>query len=169
MDNGREKNVNTGKQSHEEDEGRNSQTFGVSENFGLLLKHHRTLQNLTLKELEEISGVSSSYLNRLEKGDRKSPSISKCFQICDALEIPYYAILQTALSEAVKAREEASMTLPELLISNDFCINQEQIRKEAKWHLIQIIEYLLTCSWGNQKVEELFELSKMIDQFKEAV
>ncbi|MGO4272100.1 helix-turn-helix domain-containing protein [Paenibacillus sp. TAF58] len=168
MDDDREKSAKIG-MAYEDDEGSKRQVFGVSENFGLLLKHHRTLQNLTLKELEEISGVSSSYINRIERSERNSPSITKCFQLCDALEIPYYSLLTTAFSEAAKAQEEASMTLPELLISNDFCINQAPISKERKWFLIQVIEYLLNCSWGNQKVEELFELSKMIDEFKKAV
>jgi transcriptional regulator with XRE-family HTH domain len=168
MDDDRDKGVKTGT-GHEDDGGGKRHAFGVSENFALLLKHHRTLQNLTLKELESLSGVSSSYLNRLENGDRSSPSISKCFQICDALEIPYFTLLTTAFSEAAIAQEEGSMTLPELLISNDFCVNQAPISKEGKWFLIKVIEFLLTCSWGNQKVAELFELSKMIDEFKKAV
>jgi transcriptional regulator with XRE-family HTH domain len=168
MDNDKVKSVRTSA-AHEDDEDSKSHAFGVTENFGLLLKHHRTLLNLTLKELEDLSGVSASYLNRLEKGDRKSPSISKCFQICDSLDIPYHSLLTTAFCEAAKAQGDASMTLPELLIANDFCVNQKPISKEAKWFLIQTIEFLLSCSWGKQKVEELFELSKLIDEYKRAV
>lgn len=59
----------------------------VSDNFGIMLKHYRKLKNLSLKQLEEISGVSASYVNRLERGERKSPSITKILQLAEALEI----------------------------------------------------------------------------------
>ena len=45
----------------------------VSDNFGIMLKHYRKIKNLSLKELENLCGVSASYINRLErgKGDRR--------------------------------------------------------------------------------------------------
>jgi transcriptional regulator with XRE-family HTH domain len=167
MDIREKKLVVSGINQDEEDDGKR-QGFEMSENFGMLVKFHRGLRNLTLKELEEITGISASYLNRIEQAKRTSVSFSKCISICEALSIPYYSLLTTAFNEAARAKETPH-SLQELLISNDFLVNQSPINKEAKWHLVNIVEFLLTCSWGSKKVEELFELSKMIDEYKEAV
>lgn len=144
------------------------QVFEISPNFGLLLKHQRELKNLSLKELEEISGTSASYINRLERFERTSPSITKCFALAEALDIPYYMLLTTAFAEAAKA-QESQMSIAELLITNECLVNGELIKTEAKYGLIKIIEYLLACTWEEERVEELFELAKLVGEFKKAV
>jgi transcriptional regulator with XRE-family HTH domain len=45
------------------------------ENLGRMLRRQRVLAPLTLRELEAMSGVSSSHLGRIERGER-SPSAS---------------------------------------------------------------------------------------------
>lgn len=47
----------------------------ISDNFGSILKELRNSMGLSLKELESLCGVSASYINRLEKSERKAPSI----------------------------------------------------------------------------------------------
>lgn len=46
----------------------------MSPNFALLIKHRRKAMGYSLKELEDRSGVSSGYINRLENNQRRSPS-----------------------------------------------------------------------------------------------
>lgn len=55
--------------------------------FGLLLKNRRLEKELTLVELEELTGVSSSYINRIENGINNQPSYENVINIADALDI----------------------------------------------------------------------------------
>lgn len=54
---------------------------------GALVRHHRKLQNKSLVELSEQSGVHYSRLSLIERG-RDNPTISTMQHIADALGIP---------------------------------------------------------------------------------
>jgi transcriptional regulator with XRE-family HTH domain len=139
----------------------------VSDNFGIMLKHYRKLKNLSLKQLEEISGVSASYVNRLERGERKSPSITKILQLAEALEIPNSVLVATIIQEP---RTHDKIALSELLIKHEYLLNGKQLSKEAKESLLKIVEHLAQCQWSpGTKILDLFVLSELIDEFKQAV
>ncbi len=50
--------------------GGNKETTNNSENLGRILKQQRIVIPLTLQELATISGISSSHLGRIERGER---------------------------------------------------------------------------------------------------
>lgn len=56
------------------------------------LKKIRKSKNLTIKELAEISGVSTGYICHLERGTRKNPSRTVMEKIADALNEPIIKI-----------------------------------------------------------------------------
>ena len=55
--------------------------------IGVKIKGIRESKNMSIYELASKSGLSDSYLSRLEKGQRKDPSISTVIKIVTALEI----------------------------------------------------------------------------------
>ena len=55
--------------------------------IGIKIKNARENKNMSIYELANKSGVSDSYLSRLEKGQRKAPSLSTVIKIVTALEI----------------------------------------------------------------------------------
>lgn len=142
--------------------------FKVSDSFGILLKYYRTrVKGLSLKELEELSGVSASYVHRLERGIRKSPSISKILQIAEALQIPNSVLVATIIKET---KSQHHISLSEILIQNDYLLNGGYLNKEAKECLLRINEFVADCQWSpNSKVRELYQLSELIDDFKQAL
>ncbi|WP_245796464.1 helix-turn-helix domain-containing protein [Domibacillus antri] len=149
--------------------GENLSGLQVSDNFGLLIKHFREIRNMTLKDVEMRSGVSGSYVNRLEKGERKSPGLPTVFKIADALQIPYYELITTAFVEAASSKRD-EQSLPEVLIQNDFFIGDEIVNKNAKQLLVQINEQILSSQWDEQsKIKEMLEISQLIDRFKKAI
>ncbi|TGU44096.1 XRE family transcriptional regulator, partial [Mesorhizobium sp. M00.F.Ca.ET.186.01.1.1] len=79
--------------------------------FGWLLKHYRKLRNFTLKDLEDASGVSQSYIHRLESGKRTSPTLEKLLQLSKALRIPDSVLISTIIkTSAEDANEERKAT-----------------------------------------------------------
>jgi len=163
-------NDNIQKQAHlDEEDSEKSKGIEISDNFGQLLKHFRKIRNYSLKELEEISGVSSSYIFRIESGQRKSVSIIKIIQLCEALEVSYHDVLKTAYNEVGTDRKSAN-SLQELMISNDFMLDGQPASRRAKEILAKLNEYVINSSWTEQtKVRELYLLSELIDQFKVAL
>jgi transcriptional regulator with XRE-family HTH domain len=140
----------------------------VSDNFGIMLKHYRKIKNLSLKELENLCGVSASYINRLERGERRSPSISVILRLAGVLDIPSSVLLAAINIKEPQASEK--ITLSELLIKHEFLLNGEELSREAKEKLLKIVEHIAQCQWNSDtKVRDIFVLAELIDQFKLAV
>src|SRR5690606_9347070 len=124
-------------------------------------------KNLSLKQLEEISGVSASYVNRLERGERKSPSITKILQLAEALEIPNSVLVATIIQEP---RKNEKVDLSELLIKHEYLLKGGTLSRDAKERLLKIIEHITQCQWSSDtKIRDLYVLAELIDQFKLAV
>jgi len=143
--------------------------LSVSEKFGLLLRHYRKLRNLSLKDLESISGVSSGHIHRLESGER-NPSIQKILQLSKALRIPDSTLIATIIKSPEEVGGEESLSLSELLIRNNYFVGSRPLSMDAKQLLIQIVEYVAEAEWSpRSKMREMYELSELIDQLKEAM
>ena len=56
----------------------------INPEFGERIKQLREAKGMSLKDLEHVSGVTSSYVHRIEKGLRK-PSVEKIEKLADAL------------------------------------------------------------------------------------
>ncbi|MEI4770482.1 helix-turn-helix transcriptional regulator [Psychrobacillus sp. FJAT-51614] len=138
----------------------------VSNNFGSTLKYYREKKGLSLQELFERTGVSNSYISRLERGDRKAPSIPISSKIANALGIPLSLLLDISTSETTS--NEAPL-VAELILYNECKIDADHLMgKDEKESFIQIIEFVLEMRWDeDNKIKQLFDLSELIDDFKE--
>ena|SRR5690554_4602869 len=63
--------------------------------IGNYLKKIRKVKNLTLVQLEDISGVSNSHISRIERGLRE-PSPDTLRKLAEPLGIPYQRLLEKA-------------------------------------------------------------------------
>lgn len=54
---------------------------------GALVRHHRKLQDMSLAELSEKSGVHIARLSGIENG-KENPTISTMKHVADALQLP---------------------------------------------------------------------------------
>jgi transcriptional regulator with XRE-family HTH domain len=57
------------------------------EDFSTLLERFRNRVGLSQSELARVAGVSASYINRVEKGERQPPSRSIVLRIAEALAL----------------------------------------------------------------------------------
>lgn len=57
-------------------------------NFSKLIKDKRKEKALTLSQLEEVTGISSSYVSRIENEINKTPSLEHGLKLAEALDIP---------------------------------------------------------------------------------
>lgn len=66
--------------------------------FGLKLRQLRTSKKLSQSELSEISGLSVSYINEIEKG-KKYPKTEKIATLAAALDVPYDRMVSLKLDK----------------------------------------------------------------------
>ena len=76
----------------------------LREVIGDVLRHARTTQGRTLRDVSDAARVSLGYLSEVERG-RKEPSSELLSSICDALEVPLSRVLFDAGEQM--ARHEA--------------------------------------------------------------
>ncbi|MGX9757667.1 helix-turn-helix domain-containing protein [Clostridioides difficile] len=140
--------------------------------FGDWIKKLRNEKQLTFKELGALSDVSSSYICRIEDGDKRAPSMSVACALSDALgqdRSELYKILNVyPLSENIKYNPPSGNVdeLEDLLKNNDFLIYGEPATKKQKDSLIKLIEQIVETEWKDEtKLDGLFKIKEYIDTF----
>lgn len=138
----------------------------VSKNFGSIIKFSRENKNLSLKELEDKTGISASYINRLENGERQAPSVPIASELADALELDLAMLLDVCNN---KSKSDDLISIAELLLMNDFKINGVNIGKEAKELIVSLIEKIINAEWDvDTKMQDVYEIGILIDAYKRA-
>lgn len=137
----------------------------ISENFGLMLLHYRNKLGLSLKALSEMTGISPSYINRMEKGERKAPSIKIIEALAKALCVDKSILIDIANLEAQD--EFNTMDIEELFLKSNLVINSKTIGRKEKELLSKIITKVTTSEWSSRtKHIESLEIIDLINQFK---
>lgn len=137
----------------------------ISENFGSLIKHLREGKNYSLKDMEQLTGISSSYINRIENSQRKAPSYKMIEKLATALGQEVSDLLNVA-----NAQQPEEMTnVEELLVASSFMINGVRATKEAKELLVAIIEKINKSTWGEDKYRDGMELMDSIERYRNAL
>jgi len=83
--------------------------------FGINVKRHRLAQQLTLKELSAISGVSQAMLSEIER-NTKMPTIEVACKISDALEVNILELLEKKEDNKVRVIRNSERPV---LVGND--------------------------------------------------
>lgn len=137
---------------------------GISENFGSLIKHLRESKGYSLKDLEQATGISSSYINRIEKGERKAPSYRIIEKLAEALNQDVAELLNVANSE----EHEELQAVEEFLLSHSYLIGGKRATKEMRERLVEVIRKMNNSSWGESKHKDAMEIMDSVDRFKQA-
>ncbi len=64
--------------------------------LGEALRRIREMNNLTLRAVERITGVSNAYLSQLERGKIDKPSPGFLFKLAEAYGVPYDQLMEKA-------------------------------------------------------------------------
>ncbi|MDK0863982.1 helix-turn-helix transcriptional regulator [Clostridium perfringens] len=66
-------------------------------NIGKLFKESRIKNGLTLQDVSIKTGVSQSYISRIENNCRKDPSIKVVKALSDVYELDFYKVIELML------------------------------------------------------------------------
>lgn len=141
----------------------------LSDRFGLLVRFYRKQKGMNLQELSKRAGVSQSYINRIEKGERKTPSLSVIKSIADALEIDIRELIGHEIENGEKTQKNP-LSLEEILLTSEYTVNGHKVSKEIRKSLIDIVKYIHENDWSTpKKADHFLKLSDKIEAYKELI
>jgi HTH-type transcriptional regulator, competence development regulator len=68
----------------------------TAEELGLRLQQVRELRGRSLRDVAEDAGISASYLQKIERGQVKSPSPNVLYTLAGKLAVPYSELMRLA-------------------------------------------------------------------------
>lgn len=138
----------------------------ISSHFGLYLKNLRESKGLSLADVQSWTGISTSYLNRIEHGERRAPSLPIIYQLSKFYDIPVEEMIKIALN-LEKDESEEEITFETLIFSKDFKINDRIINQQIKSKIISLINYIDGMEWdGRMKTSQILEVINKIEELK---
>lgn len=119
----------------------------------------RKQKGFSLRDLAKKTGLSASYLSRLERSERKI-NLESLVKICEALEIDFQEFINP-----VQQPEEKS--IEEILVNSDITYKDKKMESEQKLLLIEIINEIIESNWSNDSVvKDIGKIMELIDEFK---
>lgn len=141
----------------------------INEKFGLYLKFLRENKGYSLIQLQELTGISSSYINRLESGDRKAPSYPIIERLAEALGVDVIELLNISGT----AKTDKTESIFQLILKNDFTIDEDGndiATPVVKQLLTDLLQNVLTCKWSDStRFSDIYTLLKSVDELKKAI
>lgn len=123
------------------------------------LKDLRKKKKLSIRKLEELSGVSNSYISQIEKGERNpSPEVLK--KLAEPLEVDYLKLMHEAgfISEIPSAAADFLPRDLEDVIKNFPLIDTpefSEIERDKIWYLIKSLKFLFDEKFSKEKLSQL--------------
>ena len=112
--------------------------------ISLVLKRRRQKANMTIHELAIRSGLSSSYISRLERNQRSNVSISALKKLAGALDVP------VSYLGGFRETHDQDYTsdLSEIILGSDFMVDEYLPTRKEKETILEIVYLLYGCRAG---------------------
>lgn len=107
--------------------------------LGKSLKESRKNVGLTLRQVEEMTGISNAYLSQLENDKIKNPSVN----ILSKLSSLYKVSLKTLLSDAkIIDKKEAQQEEINLSFAQKIAFRAEDLTEEERNDILKYLEFI---------------------------
>lgn len=137
--------------------------------FGELIKRLRKERDVSLYDVERETGVSASYINRLERENRDNPSMEYVSRLSRYYGIPI-TIIQDLFPGAFRDEEDDYGSLGELVMKNEFFFANDKATIDVKLSLQKIIKVIEDSVASKQSLRTLeANLLEEVDKLKDKV
>lgn len=137
----------------------------VSVGFGKFLKELRESRGYSLQDVQDQTGISTSYLHRIEKCERLSPTLPVINSLAKFYGIPINEMVAVALN--IEDENVDEMSFEGVIFSNNFSIFDKVADEKLKKEIVSLINYIIDSKWtSNTKIKEMMELSEKVEKMK---
>lgn len=136
----------------------------VNPNFGNLVKHLRSKRGMSLRQMTEATGISESYINRIENSVRICPSYPVIEKLATVL-----GVAPNLLLEVSSNNQESVVLLEELLYTNDFTLDGvKSVNPGAKELILNLIDLVNDVSWEKDTmIADIYEVIQVVNDLKQ--
>lgn len=144
----------------------NKKERAISSKFAVKIKQAREKKGFSLKKLADMTDTSASYLNRLERYERRNPSFSLFILLSEALEIDLWELLHIAIEE----KEAETQSVESILLQNNFSIRGvNNVSIDAKTCFADIIDMIANKMDKRCDFKDFLQLGEMIRRLHETL
>lgn len=119
----------------------------IEDDFGSWIKQLRKAKGYSLKDLENASGVTASYIHRLETGTRKTPSIPVAENLAIALGVSQDEFLRRLNVLSSEPKKNEDMPFNELIAISNFTINGNRVTNKQKEAINTLFKNIISAKW----------------------
>lgn len=131
--------------------------------FADYLKNLRQEKGYSLRDLEAVSGVTASYIHRLETGERKTPSVPIAEKLADGLGVDRNIFFE----KLEILNPDAPVSLIDSLKNRVYLVDDVELKLDTQSVLADIIERVLKCEWSAEsKLSDTLTITSLIDKLK---
>ncbi|MFB5088350.1 helix-turn-helix transcriptional regulator [Psychrobacillus sp. PGGUH221] len=136
----------------------------VNPNFGNLVKHLRSKRSMSLRQMTEATGISESYINRIENGFRICPSFPVIEKLATVL-----GVTPNFLLEVSSNNQESVVLLEELLYTNDFTLDGvKSVSPGTKELILNLLDLVNDVSWEKDTIiADIYEVIQVVNDLKQ--
>lgn len=130
--------------------------------FSEWLRNTRKEKKMTLQEVAEASDTSISYIQRLEKGRRRVPSLPIIQNIADALNVPHQEVMDIISG---KNNTEEAVSFLDIVRQRNYTIKGQEIGYEQRELLEKMLRAALNYN-DKSEVDNLIELPNIARELR---
>lgn len=109
------------------------------ETLGFILKEARKRNGLTLRQVEETSGISNAYLSQLENDKIKSPSANILYKLSSLYRVSLKALLGNA--GIIEKKEETDEDKMSEFVKR-IAFSAEEMTSEEREEVLRYLEFI---------------------------
>lgn len=117
----------------------------LNKTLGDELRSCRESKKFTLREIEEMTGISNAYLSQLENNKIKKPSANILYKLANIYEVDFDFLLEAAGVIERKEREKGPRSL------SGFALYSDDLTSEEEDELVKYLKYLRFSEKKNDK------------------
>lgn len=133
--------------------------------IGEWIKAAREKQGLSFKKLEELSGVSASFIHRVEIGERNAPDLNKLMKIAKALKISPKEVFEM-MPEAELLKDKNTTDILNWLTFTYVRVGDQVLKPEQQKNLIKLIELIFETNWDENPTNNANNLIRLIKKIR---
>lgn len=139
----------------------------VNESFGSMLRYLRAKKKLSLRRLRELTGISESYINRLENKSRLCPSYPIVEKLSTALGVDPTDLLEVSSNKG----HGNIVPLEQLLFSHAFTVDGvKPCSPEAIELLLNLFDVVYDVCWEKETlIDDIYVICTAVDELKQGL
>ena len=137
----------------------------ISDDFAHYLRSIREKKGLTLQDVAEKTNLSKSYINRIENGERKAPSLPVIEALAKCFGVSVAELSNIASKDKRNGTKGELLSLETLLFSNQFTMLGKEVSAQVKNHMILLLKNIWEADWKDE-FTDMFVIMQEVSKLK---